>query len=67
MREQRKYHGPYGPFNYISDNAQIQLTRDINNRVTLITLTTVEGVVMTKTITRTPAGYITDAGRWIRV
>ena len=60
----RTYHGPNGPFNYISDNALIALTRDVNDRITLITLTTTLGIVLTKTITRTPAGLITDVGRW---
>lgn len=60
----RKYHGPYGPNNFISDNPLIALARDVNNRITSITLTTVEGVALIKTITRTPAGIITNVSRW---
>ena len=61
----RTYHGPNGPYNYISDNAMIALTRDVNDRITVITLTTVLGAVLTKTLTRDPIdGFITAVGRW---
>ena len=62
----RVFRGPNGPNNYISDNATIALTRDVNDRVILITLTTLQGVIMTKTITRDGAGNITAVGQWTR-
>ena len=61
----RAYHGPNGPDNYISDNPLIALTRDVNDRVTLVTLTTALGLVMTKIITRDVNGFVTDVGRWV--
>jgi len=67
MGNTRTYHGPNGSNNYISDNPYIVLARDINNRVILITLTTVLGIAMTKTITRDVNGLVVNVGRWIRL
>lgn len=64
LGDTRQYHGPNGPYNFISDNPLIALTRDGNNRVTVITLTTVSGTVLTKTITRDANGFITNVSRW---
>ena len=66
IRDQRRYHGPNGPDNYITDNPSITLTRDVNDRITLITLLTVNGVTLTKTITRAVGGLITAVGTWVR-
>jgi len=66
LRDARQYHGPNGPDNYISDNPLIALTRDVNDRIITITLTTILGVVLTKTITRDPAGLVTNVSRWTR-
>lgn len=48
-----------------TDNPAVVLTRDGNDRITLITLTTIDSVVMTKTITRDGEGIITEVGKWI--
>ena len=64
---QRKQHGPNGPDNYISDNPQLTLTRDINDRITSVNLTTVEGVLLVKTITRAVGGLVTAVSRWVRI
>jgi len=62
----RQYHGPNGPFNYISDNPLIALTRDVNDRVIQIDLTTVLGTALRKTITRDVNGNVTNVSRWFK-
>ena len=52
------------PFNYIIDNPLVVLTRDVNDRVVTITLTTALGAVLTKTIARDGAGLITNVSKW---
>ncbi len=60
----RQYHGPNGPDNFISDNPLIALGRDVNDRVITVTLTTVLGVILTKTIARDVNGYVLNVSRW---
>ena len=67
MGLQRKYHGPNGAWNYISDNPRLTLTRDVNDRVIVIDLYTIEGVNLRKTITRDVNGFVTNVSVWVRI
>lgn len=62
----RRYTGPNGANNFITDNPEIELIRDINNRIIAIELTTKYNVLLTKTITRDGVGRVTDVSRWVR-
>ena len=63
----RHYHGPNGPFNYISDNPRVTVTRDVNDRIVLLDLYPAMGGHIRKTITRDGAGLITAVSVWVRV
>jgi len=58
--------GPHGVYNYLPDNGNITLTRDVNDRIVLITIDAPDGRQFTKTITRTVGGLITVAAYWVQ-
>ena len=59
--------GPNGPWNFIPDNGNITLTRDVNNRVVLIQIDAPDGRQFQKTITRDPITFlISNAAFWIQ-
>ena len=62
----RQHSGANGVYNYLPDNGNITLTRDVNDRIVLITIDCPDGRQFQKTITRTAGGLISIAHYWVQ-
>lgn len=58
--------GPHGVYNYLPDNGFITLTRDVNDRIVLITIDCPDGRQFQKVISRSVGGLITDVHYWVQ-
>ena len=63
----RKFTGPNGPWNFIPDNSNIVLTRNVADNVTRIDLYGPNAEHFYKIITRDVGENVTDAGFWVQV
>ena len=64
---QRKFSGPNGFNNFLPDNGEIVLTRDVNDNIVTIEIESPIGKIYTRTITRNPDGSVASISFWTEV